>query len=50
MKKRSRQGCPTEREAYKLKGFPGTEVLKVALEPGGRSEWYDSVEIHIRAW
>ena len=35
VKKRSRQGCPTEREAYKLEGFPGTEALKVALEPGG---------------
>jgi len=35
VKKRSRQGCPTEREVYKLEGFPGTEALKVALEPGG---------------
>ena len=35
VKKRSRRGWPTEREAYKLEGFPGTEALKVALEPEG---------------
>ncbi len=33
--KRGVGGNAHREEAYKLEGFPGTEVLKVALEPGG---------------